>query len=262
MEKRLQQIIALAKDVGVMQVERFGQKHRIERKTSQFDLVTEVDKLSEKTIVEWLHTHYPEDAILAEESGRSEGAPAPGHDGQPGFTWVVDPLDGTTNYSHKFPIYCISIALTRKEETVLGVVYAPALGELFYASSGQGAFLNGARISVSDCPDLESALLGTGFPYNRTGAHTNLPQFNHICPMAQGVRRTGSAAYDLCCVAAGRFDGFWEYQLRLWDVAAAALIIEEAGGLVTFLSRRDTEVSLAAGNRALCDLLCHELLNS
>ncbi len=172
---------------------------------------------------------------------------------------MVDPLDGTTNYNHRFPIYAISIGVTREGETVLGVVYVPAMDELFYAVRDQGAFVNGVPVSVSDCTSLEAALVATGFPYDRTGPRNNLPQFNHLCPLVQGVRRTGSAAYDLCCVAEGMFDGFWELQLRLWDVAAATLIIEEAGGSVIFLSRQDTEVSLVAGNRLVSDLLYKEL---
>jgi len=251
MEKRLEQVIALVKEVGAIQIANCENKHQIVKKSTQFDLVTEVDKLSEKMIIDFIGARYPEDSILAEESGQM--------DGRSEYIWVVDPLDGTTNYTHRFPVYSISIGLQRGDEAVLGVVYAPVLDELFHAVRGRGAFLNGQSIVVSSCANLEDSLLGTGFPYDRSGLDNNLLQFNHFCPLVQGIRRTGSAAYDLCCVAAGRFDGFWEYQLHPWDVAAATLIVEEAGGSVLYLSREGLDVSLAAGNRLICDQIWMEL---
>ncbi len=251
MKTRLEQIIALVKEVGAMQIDNFEKKHQIAKKSTRFDLVTEVDKLSEKMITDFIGARYPEDSILAEESGRV--------DGQSEYTWVVDPLDGTTNYSHRFPVYSISIGLQRGDQAVLGVVYAPMMGELFHAVRSRGAFLNGQPIAVSGCANLEDSLLGTGFLYTGSGLDNNLLQFNHLCPMVQGIRRTGSAAYDLCCVAAGIYDGFWEYRLHPWDVAAATLIIEEAGGSVIYLSREGLNVSLVAGNRQICDQIQVEL---
>jgi myo-inositol-1(or 4)-monophosphatase len=239
------------KQSGLRNWSGWGKKHDIVTKSNRFDLVTEVDKLSEQMIMEFIHECYPAHTILSEESGITE------HNSE--YTWVVDPLDGTTNYSHGFPIFGISIALRKAEETILGVVYAPRLDELFYATRGGGAFLNGEKIQVSDCERLDQALLGTGFPYNREKPVNNLAQFNHILPIAQGVRRPGSAAYDLCCVASGRFDGYWEYHLHPWDVAAGWLIVQESGGRVVDISTPATEIALVAGNPQLCSILLNEL---
>jgi len=190
------------------------------------DLVTHFDRKSQEMIFRRLSAAFPGHGFLAEE-----GLSLPGTSG---CRWIIDPIDGTTNFAHTFPIFCVSIALEQKGEVVVGVVYDPMRDELFEAVRGRGAFLNGARVRVSDIPELGKALLATGFPYDvRTSSFNNVREFNAFIVRAQAVRRCGSAALDLCYVACGRFDGFWELKLKPWDVAAGALIIEEAGGRVS-----------------------------
>jgi myo-inositol-1(or 4)-monophosphatase len=190
------------------------------------DLVTEMDVASEKLILEAIRANYPDHAILAEESGRSD---------QPDsrYRWVVDPLDGTTNYAHGLPIFCVSIGLEVDGEPLLGAIYAPMLDELYWAETGQGAYLNGTKLSVSATTELEKSLLVTGFPYDVRVKSDNLVHFSNFLLTSQAVRRLGSAAIDLAWVAAGRFDGFWEPRLGAWDMCAGAVLVREAGGLVT-----------------------------
>ena len=193
------------------------------------NLVTEMDMRSERTVVEVLRASFPDHGIVAEEETRIENAS--------GFTWIIDPLDGTTNYAHGYPCFSVSIALEQEGEIVIGVVYDPMRDELFSAQKGQGAFLNGRPIRVSAVDTLIKSLLATGFPYDRKVSEKNNLDFFHDLLMAsQEVRRDGSAALDLCYVAAGRFDGFWELKLKPWDVAAGSLIVLEAGGMVSDLS--------------------------
>jgi len=189
------------------------------------NLVTEVDLKAEKAILERIRRNFPDHNILSEEHGTSEG--------EVDYRWVIDPLDGTTNYSHRYPVFCVSIALEHAGQTILGIVYNPMSEEMFTAERGQGAFLNGKRVHVSAADSLIESLLCTGFSYDRDHVKSNLELFNKACMTAQAVRRDGSAALDLCYVACGRFDGFWELTLHPWDVAAGKLIIEEAGGCVT-----------------------------
>ncbi|MCJ7644916.1 MAG: inositol monophosphatase [Candidatus Aminicenantes bacterium] len=190
------------------------------------DLVTHFDRKSQEMIFRRLSAAFPGHGYLAEE-----GLSLPGTSD---CRWIIDPIDGTTNFAHTFPVFCVSIALEQKGEVVVGAVYDPMRDELFEAARGRGAFLNGARIRVSDIPELGKALLATGFPYDvRTSRFNNVREFNAFIVRAQAVRRCGSAALDLCYVACGRFDGFWELKLKPWDVAAGALIVEEAGGRVS-----------------------------
>lgn len=193
------------------------------------DIVTNVDTRSEKAIVALISRHFPDHRILAEEgSGRESRSP---------YQWIVDPLDGTTNFSHRFPFFCVSIALEVKGRVRLGVIYDPVRRELFTAEKGKGAFLNGRPIQTSSVKRLNESLLVTGFAYDiQTDPKNNFNHFINFTLKAQAVRRTGSAALDLCYVAAGRFDGFWEMKLRPWDTAAGSLILAEAGGSVTDFS--------------------------
>lgn len=194
------------------------------------DFVTEVDHASESTIIEILRKAYPDHSILGEETGFIEGTGA-GKDWQ----WVIDPLDGTTNFIHGFPQYCISIALKHKGRVEHGLIYDPLRDEEFTASRGRGAALNGRRIRVTDLPGLSGALIGTGFPYRKDQAQhmdAYLAMFKGVAQESAGLRRPGSAALDLAWVAAGRMDGFFELGLSEWDVAAGTLLITEAGGLV------------------------------
>ncbi len=211
-----------ARDVDVLAVVR--KRHN--------DFVTEVDKAAEQAIIETLRRAYPEHAILAEESGASAGAAA-GSDGRSEHTWIIDPLDGTTNFIHGFPQYCESIGLQHKGVLTHGVVYDPGKNELFTASRGRGAFLNERRLRVSRCTKLADALIGTGFPFrDLQSLDEYLAMMREVTQRAAGIRRAGAAALDLAYVAAGRLDGFWEIGLAPWDMAAGALLVLEAGGLV------------------------------
>ncbi|HYW72213.1 MAG TPA: inositol monophosphatase family protein [Pyrinomonadaceae bacterium] len=221
--------IQTARDAGRILAERFGRKIEISNK-SEIDLVTESDLASERLIIDRIKTYYPRHSILAEESGASDP-----QDHASDWRWIIDPLDGTTNYAHGYPCFCVSIGLAHRGTLQVGVVYDPIRDEMFAAERGQGASLNGRRISVSRTPSLSSALLCTGFPYDVRERSEFARHFANFIMHAQGVRRDGAAALDLAYVAAGRFDGFWEEGLKPWDVAAGVLIIEEAGGRVSDL---------------------------
>ncbi|MCX8160249.1 MAG: inositol monophosphatase [Candidatus Saccharicenans sp.] len=194
----------------------------------QVDLVTSFDRRSEEIIYDRLSRAFPGHSFLAEEEIR--------HDRASDYCWLVDPLDGTTNYAHGLPVFCVSIALAFKGEIILGVVYDPNRQEIFMAVRGQGANLNGHPIRVSRTRRLDRSLLATGFPYDvRTSRDNNLDHFSNFAVRAQAIRRLGSAALDLCYVACGRFDGYWEKKLKPWDLAAGVLLVEEAGGRVSDL---------------------------
>ena len=192
------------------------------------DFVSDVDRAAEAAIIDVIHKHYPDHAILAEESGSS---------GESDTVWIVDPLDGTTNYLHGFPQFCVSIAVQVKGRVEHAAVYDPLRQELFTASRGEGALLDDRRIRVSGRLDMEHALIGTGFPFRQTDEDMGpyLGMLGKVVRNTAGVRRAGAAALDLCYVAAGRLDGFWEKGLKSWDLAAGALIIREAGGIVSGL---------------------------
>lgn len=199
------------------------------------DLVTKSDTLSQKMILEHISTNFPGHDFLAEEDlVKKKGAE---------FRWLIDPLDGTTNFAHKYPVFCVSIALEKKGKVVLGIVYDPAREEMFWALEGQGAFLNRDRIKVSSTDDLGKSLVATGFPYDiRESEVNNIENFVNFVTRVQGIRRCGSAAMDLCYVACGRFDGFWELKLKPWDVAAGALIVKEAGGRISDFQNRECSI--------------------
>jgi myo-inositol-1(or 4)-monophosphatase len=237
-ESLLNFAIQTARDAGRVLAKRFGRTLEISNK-SELDLVTESDLASERLIIDRIKTHYPRHAILAEESGASEPAD---REKQSDWRWIIDPLDGTTNYAHGYPCFCVSIGLENKGRRELGVVYDPIRDEIFTAERGQGAALNGRRIHVSPTPNLASALLCTGFPYDVRERSEFARHFANFIMAAQGVRRDGAAALDLAYVAAGRFDGFWEEGLKPWDVAAGALIIEEAGGRVSNYSGEPIDI--------------------
>ncbi len=237
----LAQTINWAKEVGKIHLEYFRKKElSIETKSSSHDLLTIADKLSEEYIIEQIRHAYPDHQVLAEESGLNEIVSD--------YCWVIDPVDGTTNFAQGIPIFSVSIGLRYKGKGILGVVYAPFMNELFYAIKGQGAFHNGNPIRVSNKTDLNHSLLCTGFPYDHgTNPDNNTDNVARILPHCRDIRRLGSAAYDLCCIAAGYFDGFWEINLKDWDVAAATVIIEEAGGLVVRF-RNEPNYCIIAGN--------------
>jgi myo-inositol-1(or 4)-monophosphatase len=220
--------IQAARDAGRILSERYGRAIQITNK-GVIDLVTESDLAAERLIVERIRSYYPRHAILAEEGGEVETVGAQSAE----YKWIIDPLDGTTNYAHGYPVFCVSIALERAGEVVVGVVYDPLRDELFAAERGEGATLNGRRIRVSETDDLNRALVCTGFPYDVRERSEFIRHFANFIMHAQSVRRDGSAALDLAYVACGRFDAFWEEGLRPWDVAAGVLLIEESGGRVS-----------------------------
>ena len=249
--EEIQPLLEMIRSVGAYQLERFEQAHVVETKSNIHDLVTDVDRESEAKIVRFLEERYPGHSILGEEGTQD--------DRKSDFLWVVDPLDGTVNYAHGFPIFAISVALQFKGKPVLGAIYAPKLNEMFWAIKGMGAFLNDRKIHVSPCERLEEALVGTGFAYVRDGRFDNLKYFNHFYRITRGIRRPGSAALDLACVAAGRLDGFWEFNLQPWDVAAGILLIEEAGGTIIDLSSLEAGSALIAGNEVMVKNIFREL---
>jgi myo-inositol-1(or 4)-monophosphatase len=221
--------VELAKEAGQVLMDHLKRRVAVKSKSSEIDLVTEADVASEKFIVEAIRERYPEHGILSEEGMGEEQA------GE--FLWLVDPLDGTTNYAHGYPVFCVSIALQREGEIVLGVTYDPVQDELFHAEKGQGAYCNGRRLSVSGTDSLRRSLLATGFFYTRAFIEdNNLAEFGRIMPRVQGVRRGGSAALDMAYVAAGRLDGYWEFHLSPWDWAAGDLLVREAGGRISDVS--------------------------
>lgn len=203
------------------------------------NVVTDIDKASEESIVRAIKRAFPSHDIIAEERGLSDSGSE--------FRWHIDPLDGTVNYVHGFPVFCVSIGLAINDEVVVGVVYNPNLNELFYATTGVGAFRNGERITVSKTPTLQQSLLATGFPYDlKTSKENNIAYFNAFIKEARAIRRAGSAAIDLCYVAYGIFDGFWEIKLGSWDMAAGCLIASEAGAKVTNI--KGEKLDLYKGN--------------
>ncbi len=221
----LQDVQRLARQAGAILRQGYHHQHTIEYK-GEIDLVTEIDRLSEDFLLAEIRRLFPGHKALAEESA--------GLHGDDDHLWIIDPLDGTVNYAHGVPIFSVSLAYVQAGEVLLGVVYDPMRDECFSARRHGGAYCNRQPIRVSAATDLNHSLLVTGFPYDiRTTAHNNLDNYARFALRSQGVRRLGSAALDLCYVAAGRFDGYWELQLKPWDLAAGALIAAEAGALVT-----------------------------
>jgi myo-inositol-1(or 4)-monophosphatase len=222
----------MARAAGQIQRERYETQLDVSTKSASIDLVTEVDHACEALIVEALRRERPDDAVLAEEGSGVDRPDA-------AWRWIVDPLDGTMNYAHGYPRFCVSIGVEHGGVPTLGVVYDPLLDELFSAMSGAGASLNGRALHVSTEDALERALLATGFAYDvHRSERDNIDHFAHFVKAARGIRRDGSAAIDLCYVAAGRFDGYWELKLHPWDIAAGNLIVEEAGGRISDFSGR------------------------
>jgi len=244
----LQTAVEAAKAAGKLQKERLWSDIAIEFK-GEINLVTEVDRACEELIVGMLRERYPDHDILAEENDYAS------HNA--GHKWVIDPLDGTTNYAHGFPWFAVSIALEIDGEVRLGVIYHPMLDELFTVVKGEGALLNGQRLQVSRRQPLKNTLLATGFPYDiATDPENNFAHFRNMHLAARGIRRAGAAALDLAYVAAGRLDGFWEAKLKPWDVAAGSLLVMEAGGRVTGYAGEDYSIynhRIVASNGAIHD---------
>lgn len=245
---------AAAHEAGAVLLQHLHRPLNIEEKGRRADLVTQADRASERVIVDRLRAEFPNATILGEESGERKGTS--------GERWIVDPLDGTTNFAHGYPLFCVSIAYERDGEVVAGVVYAPLMDEFFAAEHSAGATRNGERINVSRIHRVADAMMCTGFKpsdYDR-----NATQFARASRNAQAVRRDGAAALDLAYAAMGRFDGFWEFDLSAWDTAAGSLLVREAGGRVSALDGTAFSLggsSILATNGALHDEMCSILLN-
>ncbi len=217
-------IEAIAREAGALLIQYFHQRVKIEYK-GDVDLVTVADRASEKLIVERLRAQWPGHDIVGEEGTRQESGAE--------YRWYIDPLDGTTNFAHGYPVFCVSMGLQRDGEMVAGVLYDPTRDELFAAEKGKGAFLNGQPIRVSQTKRLCESLLATGFPSHKRHKNPNIHFYHEITLRSHGVRRAGSAALDLANVASGRYDGFWEFNLNPWDTSAGTLLVAEAGGKVS-----------------------------
>jgi myo-inositol-1(or 4)-monophosphatase len=234
--------VGAALAAGQLLRQRYGRPQTVEYK-GEIDLVTALDREAEALIVGRIHTAYPEHSILAEESGGTLGSAE--------HRWLVDPLDGTSNYAHGYPVFCVSVAYERAGRITLGVVYDPLREELFLAEAGGGATLNGRPLRVSATDSLARSLLSTGFPYDRTLYPVSLRRWEALLWRTQALRRGGSAALDLCYVAAGRADGYWEQPVQPWDIAAGMLLVTEAGGQATSFAGGPPDVysgELAATN--------------
>jgi len=227
METYLNTAVEIAREAGALLAQLFDHPHEISYKRPS-DLVTDADRRSEALIVDRLRTHFPKHAIVGEEGGGQQT----GSD----YCWYVDPLDGTTNFAHGFPMFAVSLGLVYRHESIAGVVYDPVREELFSAERGAGSYLNHKRIRVSKVGSLSEGLLATGFPPSADNNNLNVKLFSRFMQLSHGIRRPGSAALDLCSVAAGRFEAFWELKLNPWDKAAGSLVVTEAGGRVSDLA--------------------------
>jgi len=224
----------IAREAGTLLMEFFHRRVKIEYK-GDADLVTEADRSSEKLILQRVRAYWPDHEVIGEEGARIET----GSD----YRWYVDPLDGTTNFAHGFPVFCVSLGLTFRGKRNAAVLYDPTRDELFAAELGKGAYLNGQKIEVSKTTELTQSLVATGFPSHKRHKSPNIYFYHQLTLRTHGVRRAGSAALDLACVACGRFDGFWEFNLNAWDTTAGILIVEEAGGKVTGFQGQPLEVT-------------------
>jgi myo-inositol-1(or 4)-monophosphatase len=250
MESYLNTAVEIAREAGALIAQLFKRPQEITYKRRS-DIVTDADRRSEALIVERLRSHFPKHAIVGEEGG--------GQKTDSDYCWYVDPLDGTTNFAHGFPVFCVSLGLTYRDEMTAGVVYDPSREELFAAERGAGAYLNNKRIHVSKVASLSESLLATGFPPFATNNELNMGLYARFTQLSHGIRRAGSAALDLCSVAAGRFEGFWELKLNPWDKAAGALIVAEAGGRVSDLAGGPFKLlgeEIAASNGLVHDAMC------
>jgi myo-inositol-1(or 4)-monophosphatase len=238
----LETAVDIAREAGALLANYFERRVAFELK-GEFDLVTEADRASERLVVERLRSHFPTHGIVAEEGGGFESGSE--------YRWYVDPLDGTTNFAHSFPVFNVTLGLERAGEPVVGVVYDPIRQEMFTAERGAGAYLNNRRIKVSATRSLSDSLASTGFPSRKRHHNVNIHFYYQLAMASHGVRRTGSAAIDLAYVAAGRLDFFWEFGLKPWDMAAGTLLVQEAGGRTSDM--RGALHSVTASEHLLAD---------
>jgi len=243
----------IARQAGALLLEYLARGVTTEYKgAGTVDVVTAADRASEKLIVESLRDAFPDHGIIGEEGSRTQPS------GE--YLWYVDPLDGTTNFAHGFPVFCVSIGLAKSNEVIAGVVFDPTRNELFAAERGAGAMLNGKRIQVSQVAKLGESLLGTGFPSKKRHLNPNIHFYHQLTLRSHGLRRAGSAALDLSCVAAGRYDGYWEFNLNAWDTSAGVLLVEEAGGKVTHVDGSKFDVAASRDVLATNGLIHQELM--
>jgi myo-inositol-1(or 4)-monophosphatase len=242
----------IARSAGSLLLEYFARGVKTEYKgVGTVDVVTEADRAAEKLIVGGLGKAFPNHGILGEEGARSQGA------GE--YLWYVDPLDGTTNFAHGFPVFCVSMGLARGNEVIAGVILDPTRNELFTAERGGGAALNGETIHVSKVTTLGESLLGTGFPSKKRHLNPNIYFYHQLTLKSHGLRRAGSAALDLACVACGRYDGYWEFNLNPWDISAGVLLVEEAGGQISHMDGSNLDLAASREVLATNGLIHHEL---
>lgn len=249
MTSYLETAVEIAREAGALLAHFFERGISFDLK-GEFDLVTEADRASESLVVERLHARFPTHSVLGEEGGLRD---RPGE-----YVWYVDPLDGTTNFAHGYPAFNVTLALERRGELIAGVIYDPLHQEMFTAELGSGAFLNGRRIHSSRTASLEEALLATGFPSRKRHENVNVHFFHQVAMSTHGVRRSGSAALDLAYVACGRLDGFWEFGLNPWDMAAGLLLVREAGGRTS--SMKGAPADLRGPHIAATNGLIHDAL--
>jgi myo-inositol-1(or 4)-monophosphatase len=247
----LETAVEIAREAGALLANYFERRVAFETK-GEFDLVTEADRASERLVVERLRTHFPSHSIVAEEGG--------GHESASEYRWFVDPLDGTTNFAHSFPVFNVTLGLERAGELIAGVVFDPTRQEMFTAERGAGAYLNNRRIRVSAVKRLSGSLASTGFPSRKRHHNVNIHFYYQLAMASHGVRRTGSAALDLAYVASGRLDFFWEFGLKPWDVAAGSLLVSEAGGRVSDMHGAAHSVTASDGMLADNGALHDEVL--
>ncbi|MBS3740168.1 inositol monophosphatase [Candidatus Bipolaricaulota bacterium] len=254
-EELLELARSAAEDAGEMLLEGLKKSRKVSQKSGPADLVTQYDHSAQDLIANKIQKKFPKHSILAEEEFEVEKSST---------KWIVDPLDGTTNYIYNYPLFCVSIAVEQDGELTAGVVHLPVLEETFTAMKGKGAFLNGHKISVSGTRDFSKSLLATGFPYDEDRMPSAIKSFSGLVRKARGIRRDGAAAMDLAFVAAGRFDGFWELGLSPWDVAAGCLIIKEAGGTISDFSGEGYDIygtqGLVATNGRIQNALVKKLI--
>jgi len=248
----ISKLVEITKTAGEILKDGFNKDFLIELKGSKSNLVTEIDKKSEKEIIDFVSKNFPSHSILAEESGFEKKSSE--------YTWVIDPLDGTTNFAHGLPIFSVSIGLTKGNEIIAGAVYDVMNNALFIAEKKGGAEMNGKIIHVSDNEDIEKSVLATGFPYDiRENPNSAIERFNKFILRARAVRRLGCASIDFCYVALGVFDGYWEVHLHPWDICAGKLLVEEAGGIVTNFENEKIDIYskqiLASNNKVHNEML-------
>ncbi|MCK5849188.1 MAG: inositol monophosphatase [Caldisericia bacterium] len=253
----IQKSFHITKNAGFFAKEMHSKNFSIHHKDS-IDLVTEIDIKTEKQIISSIESSFPDHSIVSEEIGEIRKSSP--------FTWIIDPIDGTTNYAHRLPFWAVSIGIYENDNPIIGLVFAPEMNQFFIGIHSQGAWLNGQRIFVSTCENISQSLLSTGFPYDiRETSYTNLDLFSYFCKKTQAVRRFGSASIDICYVATGLLDGYWEQDLKHWDFAAAKIILEEANGIITTI-HGDTlpwkHSSVLCANKKLHSVIATEIAHS